>query len=776
VNNELPNQSQRDDARGKGAGKAAEDARDTGSGPDAQSLQSAKSVDPKARHHEQKSGAVVPDPGAGNQSHLTADLADAARADSTASKLPGAAASTAPELSALDVLDEKLSADTRSVQAPRIGSFKEFLLKHARVPIGGGEYGPFTFEGREALIEIVDKIDEILGNGGSPEQVRQVLKDSELVIAGGAQFGKTILEQNLAAYLTGVRFLNVGVYLPDDNLASGIVDAKFRPDVVDQIPWFAKMTQVGKSVNKSGKAVNTKGAFLVTDGERKAVGMYRGLRKVPTSFSNDVVVRDEEDDIPRDKAKFLSGRLTASALRFQIIVGTQRIHGAGQNKKWEEGSQGVMLVGPYGGEAYLNPEEQWPQICRMQLGDTPSTDDPKLTYDGDFKRDGSHEVAGTYVPDGTFYLADPETGEPLNRHHVVWKHRRPERIKLRKFSYRISQLGIPAIDLAQIVAHWTRAVADGEEMISFCCDRLARPKSAAQALTPAILDRARGVDPYDFGVINEGFPRFGGLDTGDRCWLVTREKRETHRRIVRVDKIAAGDVVARSRSLFESQQMSALFIDERPLVNEARTLALALNGLEGIEFPDVDWDNKELYITLPGGLTWDGRKREWLNLRCAVVRFTKNKLGAGVSQIVVTFEEDGQKKVVPGIECNRFETIDRVVREFLTPAENVIEVIDGKVRQTPAMLLPRRVPGAPAVLETLDAHLLAGSQREKDKIGELGDYLDGIENHFLLGDGYSALSEMIGGSSKAAPAVLVALPLERPNMEAATAMKGGLPF
>jgi len=52
--------------------------------------------------------------------------------------------------------------------------------------------------------------------------------------------------------------------------------------------WFARMVQIGKALNKSGRAVNRKGAFLVTDGRRKAVGMIRGLGKVPTTFSMDV--------------------------------------------------------------------------------------------------------------------------------------------------------------------------------------------------------------------------------------------------------------------------------------------------------------------------------------------------------------------------------------------------------------------------------------------------------------------------------------------------------
>jgi len=725
-------------------------------------------------------------------------------------------------------LGANFSRDPRAVQAPRVGSFLEFLEHHARVPTSdlrrAGEFDRYTFNGREALREPCRVLDQILGVTSSEFRVPSSelgqpgtrnpelgtmtpnpLKDSTLVLAGGAQFGKTILELFLAAYITSQRFLNLGVYLPDDGLADAIVDTKFRPVVIDNVAWFAQMTQIGKAVNKSGKAVNTKGAFLVTDGERKAVGMFRGLKKIPTSFSLDVVVRDEEDDIPRDKAKFLSGRLTASALRLQIIVGTQRVAGAGQNKQWEQGSQGVVLIGPADPESFncrlriadcelpiggrsgleirnpkseirnsesepgtrdpelvdvvpsgwINPEDHWPQICRLQLGDAPSPDDPQLSWEGDFRRNGT--PTAEYTPDAHYYLAHPDTGQPLDRLSVLWHHRRPEKIKLRQWSFRISQLGCAAIDLAQIVAHWTRAVADADEMTSFCCDRLARPKSAAQSLTPRILQRSRDVAPFDFASALQRFnastlqpARFAGLDTGDRCWFFLRETESAAvKRCARCDQLALGDVVHRVRALCESQGVGCLFIDERPAVSEARTLALLLNGLDSLDrWPRFDWLDREAYVSLPGGLTWDGRNRRWLNLRCALVRFSRKSLGAGIEQTGAEFTEGAQTKFVPLIECNRFETIDRAVREFLTHEENVLEVVnvgDAKlVRQEPSMRLPRRVPGAPGVLETLDAHLLTGSQRTKDeKTGELGDYVDGCDNHFLLADAYSALAETV---------------------------------
>jgi hypothetical protein len=678
------------------------------------------------------------------------------------------------------------------VDIPFIKSFREFLLTQAKVPTSdfkrSGEFDPFSFFGREVLHEAVRVLDLIIGS-----ETGEPLKDATFALCGGAQFGKTILELYLAAYITSQRYLNVGVYLPDDGLADGIVDMKFRPVVLDNIGWLSQMTQVGKAVNKSGKSVNTKGAFLVTDGKRKAAGMFRGLKKVPTSFSNDVVIRDEEDDIPRDKAKFLSGRMTASQLRLQIIVGTQRVHGAGQNKQFEDGSQGVRLIGPIGAiiepdlitaradtqclvvasvpEGWVNPEEAWPQICRMQMGSHRSPSDPHLTYEGDFRRAGSSEVVSNYIPDGLYYYAHPGTGAELDPHFVAIHYRRPERIAQRAWSLRVAQIGTGAIDLAQIVKHWSKAVMDDEEMVSFCCDRKAMPKSAAQSLSPAILDRARAITPFEFGDLDRSKPRVAGLDTGARCWLVTREIHGPgEKRIVRADKIALGDLISKMRMFWDAYGLSALFIDEAPAIDEARTLALMFNGLDKLtHWPRPDWKNKETHVSLPGGLTWDGPKQQWRGLKCAVVRFSKRQLGAGIEHGVVEFEEGNQQKFVPMIACNRFETIDRVVKEFLTPKENVLEVveIDGKryVRQEPAMRLPIRKPGGPSALETLDAHLLTGSQRAKEeKTGELGDYVDKCENHYLLADGYSGLAETVASTSKVAPFAFKPVATERPGL------------
>ncbi len=256
---------------------------------------------------------------------------------------------------------------------PEVKSFWEFLTTQARVRGTNGEYRQYSFEGREPLIEIVKTIDLVLGVHGQAG-----LPDATIAICGGAQFGKSATELNLGAYCTGVRWLNWGFYLPDRDLVEGMVDTKFRPDILDQLDWFARMTQIGKSVNKSGKSVNRKGAFSVTNGKQRS----HGLNRIPTSYTFDVTTLDEVDDIKPAREKFVRARMTSSSVRLLVKIGTQRVAGRGQHKAWKEGSQGVMMhacPNPTCGHSQ-NLEENWPRICRLALNDEPQPTDPFLTH------------------------------------------------------------------------------------------------------------------------------------------------------------------------------------------------------------------------------------------------------------------------------------------------------------------------------------------------------------------------------------------------------------
>jgi hypothetical protein len=457
----------------------------------------------------------------------------------------------------------------------------------------------------------------------------------------------------------------------------------------------------------------------------------------------DVAMEDEKDDIPAKRSKYLTGRMTASDLRLRSSIGTQRLHSAGQQKQWEDGSQGIYLFDVGGGKR-INLEENWPQVCRLAVDGDPRPTDPKLTLAGEFRDETGN--SWPYEPGANYYFADPDTGAVIDRSAPILEHLKPERIKLRRWSFRISQFAIAALPINQFVSRWQDAVRDPEMMTVFCCDVKALPSNTEQAITPEILMRARSTEaPYDLSQAPATVPRFAGLDTGNRCWLVAREvDSEAVKRVRWAEQIPLSQMIARTEALFYRLGIACLAIDANPAVDEARALCYRLNGLEGFDWAVFNGRPPESRLQFPGGLVWDGAAKRWEGLRCFVVEFAV-KPGGGIVHKLGVDPQGGFNRFYPVIQANRFESINRVVNEFLTPAENVIKVVAGELLESPVMRLPQRVAGSPPIIETLDNHLVTGSKRVTKDGGEAGDFIDGVENHLLLGNAYSGLAEMIGG-------------------------------
>ncbi len=109
----------------------------------------------------------------------------------------------------------KLERKRTENKPPRIDSFPDFLTHHARVKSGSG-YTPYHFTGREALRPIVERLDQILASGET--DVSLALR-RRAVRQDGADAESARLSR-------GGAFRNVGYYLPDDDLVSGLVDGK----------------------------------------------------------------------------------------------------------------------------------------------------------------------------------------------------------------------------------------------------------------------------------------------------------------------------------------------------------------------------------------------------------------------------------------------------------------------------------------------------------------------------------------------------------------------
>jgi hypothetical protein len=105
------------------------------------------------------------------------------------------------------------------------------------------------------------------------------------------------------------------------------------------------------------------------------------------------------------------------------------------------------------------------------------------------------------------------------------------------------------------------------------------------------------------------------------------------------------------------------------------------------------------------------------------------------------------------IQANRDQTIQRAINELLTADEGVVDVIEDKLRTEPLLRTPPIVPGSPAILTTWEEHLIVGSQKVKDTQG-VEHFIDDVENHLLLSDGYSALAEKVAEASFAPPPMM----------------------
>ncbi len=630
--------------------------------------------------------------------------------------------------------------------APHVASFREFLEHHAKVRTSDGRYIPYSFKGREPLIFVAELISKIIRNTLHGETVEidgesykpGALKNSTVSVCGGAQFGKTVLELNFGGYVTAIEFVNFGYYTPDQGLLETIVDTKFRPDILDQVPWISQMITLGKAENSSGKAVNRKNSFQVTDGTRKAFGHFCGMQKPPTTISLDVAVLDERDDIPGKNVGFVDARMTNSPVHLTISIGTQRIHAAGQNAAFEAGTQHVWTITCQGCGHRCCPPDEFPGIYRLALDGHPQPTDPKIT------EEMQHDA------DSVYYMACPECGRPLDPATGHFVPQKPGLARQRNWSIRISQF-----DCAAMSANEALQDPSGEKLVAFWCDRAAKPRAgAAQPIDPSVLERARlSPEPYNMSLTRGSHPRVMGMDTGPRCWLWCDEILSPEGSpMVWAEMVASGRAAARVKLLYELLGLSCVFMDAGGEPELTASLVLALNGLDSYSPPVMPAAElkKQQLTNIGSGLSWDGSKGRWTGIRAAAVAFSVRQASGIIQDVGITV--DG--KIYPLIKVNRAEAIQMAVNDFLTPSNGVVELVksaDGKmaVRQAPRARLPTTYIGAGATQSVVDTHLQNLRKTRDPRTGE-EDWADQVENHLGLAKVYARLAAMV---ATAAPRV-----------------------
>lgn len=637
-------------------------------------------------------------------------------------------------------------------------SFVEFLGQHARVRSRSGAYVPFGFEGRNPLRFAAELIDKIVRNTKGRESVEidgvtyapGSLKGSTVSLCGGAQFGKTVLELNLGGYLTTCQFLNFGYYTSDRELLATIVDTKFRPDVVDQIPWMQRLIQLDKAESKSGKSVNRKNAFQVSDGDRKAFGYFNGMQKPPTTITLDVAALDEVDDIPERNIGFVSGRMTNSDVQLTCFIGTQRVHAAGQNARWAAGTMHTWMIACPGCKVDVNLEDNWPGCCRVPLESSPN--DPQLNE------------AMAFDPEAKYYAACPHCGTPLHPETGRFVAKRPEQARQRNWSIRISQMDIPAIPWRDIVAAWFAALNDPnpEALAAWHCDRRAIPHAgASQPITPETisscvtigiantLEDGEHKGTYSMNLVNSetgrASRRVAGMDMGPRCWLWINEiVSPVISACAWAEMVPSGRAAERCAQLLAIGAFDCIFLDAGGEPDLTKQIVMSLNGLAEWRPPAMTASElQSTSFSWPGGLAWNPSLGQWRGLRAAAVEFSLRDAG-GIVQCLGRTQEG---RIYPLIKCNRGESIQGFVNDFLGPAQGVIQQVEKfGLRRLPRQRLPSNSIGS-GVSGAMLANHLQNLRKVRSANGGAEDWADGVENHLGLAGCYARLASMVSGNA-----------------------------
>ena len=303
--------------------------------------------------------------------------------------------------------------------------------------------GAFTFKGREALLEIVAALDEII-NCRAPDRTISVLK--------GAQVGMTTLAIGFALYCVIVHRLNVGYFLPDQDFADRFDQTRVRPVIRNES--IASIMRDGKYRGASPKGLKE---FPGPGGSRFLYIL--GLRDIGNAISIplDVLVRDEVDDLPPDNLKWSNDRIDASPLALTLNLAVGRTPGAGIHAMYEAGDRRRWHVRCPTCRTDSVLEEHWPQILS---GDT---------------------------------LVCPECGGALKGGAGRWVAARANR---RHRSYRLSQLSVGAVRLDRVAAKWAAASLPSEKA-RFRCSALAIPDAGdTRPISPELLRKLRDAAPY----------------------------------------------------------------------------------------------------------------------------------------------------------------------------------------------------------------------------------------------------------------------------------------
>ena len=420
------------------------------------------------------------------------------------------------------------------------------------------DFGPWKLAGHEPLLEIIDRLEDLVTRGES---------NSRVTVMKAEQIGFTTLALAFAVWLTALRHLNVGYFFPNDALASEWGVAKLNPFVAESA-YLSGLVAEGRIDRGVLKDFGGTYLYLV------------GLNKIPTSRPMDFQLSDEVDLTSDAMRKWKRGRMRHSELRGELDFSAPYAQDSGIDGRYSRGSQRRMLYRCGAcGTADICLEESFPECMR--------------------------EFNGKWI------RVCPKCHRKLDVRSGVWVATYPLRETRShgngpNISYRISALSTGAIDGDEIMSSYNEAEESGDPDQMAIFNRSARALADAGSMQPfdaQTLERLATPGDWALAIWRPANPVFFGIDCGNSCWIWFEERLPTGQaRLIYAEKMHSDKWVERTIELVRRFDARFGIADKYPYTPDSRRLAYAL----GSKIALLDFDNGRELDMVTERLTVDG--------------------------------------------------------------------------------------------------------------------------------------------------------------------------
>lgn len=392
---------------------------------------------------------------------------------------------------------------------------------------------PFSLANRPAMWEVFDQI---------PNTIEDAYGRT-VVVQKGAQVGATVLEQ-LAALWFAIRFAPCQclMYLPDRSMASYKSTNRFMP-IARSIPRLHQLLTDGKARegNVLTRVVRSLGSgflFLWTHGREGGV---------TESFPGDFLSLDEVQGITLEQVDRVTERLSASRIRFRLLLSTPL---------WPELDINAFFL--------AGDQRQFHSCCECEDGValTPLFVESALRGRSDFP---------VKVLDGEWAYFCPTCGAVIeDTQRGRWVPHRPDGAYP---SFHLSQVLSPTISPREILEAWGRADTVARRQ-NFFCRKLGTPFADASQVLATLDILRRCVDPA-LAWRESGKGCLMGVDQMGSFAVVTVVDRRPDGRmaVAHVELVYDLDPWARLDALLVQFGVTVCVVEQLPSIDSARQFA-----------------------------------------------------------------------------------------------------------------------------------------------------------------------------------------------------------